>query len=353
MDFINDHSGRHILRLSTVLDAPPYVKEASVVVDDIAPLPNGAFAVSHKREFPIDTPGHVWLSYGYCKSAGVTDARLLGKLTQAGELFGISDDLKAIDAAFTNLTKKAAHARAFAVMIDFGTPDPESDNSMRKSGGIHGFYPVGDQFEVESSAVKLANDQQRIPLEVFAEGCRNLVKAAREQNVTMSFLPQRILDYGIERIAAPEIVRHAAAMRKQATGDDIYEQIAESAVQNNDGIASHEYAELWLNADRQNEYKKARHEPDAYILFNSGPTEAEIERQIESWVDIAGAPVPVTKVAAVREDTVRKWFPKEAAEKFIALIKRAASASGSELTAGFSELDAALQTAFVKRLLLS
>lgn len=352
-DFITDNSGRHILRLSTVLDAPPYVKEASIAVEDIEPLPNGAFAVSHKREFPIDTPGHVWLSYGYCKSAGVADAMLLDKLTQAGTLFGITDDLKAIDEAFATLTKKASHERAFAIKIDFGNPDPSADNSLRKSGGIHGFYPVGDQFEVESSAVKLANDQSRIPLEVFAEGCRNLVKAATDLNVRLSFLPQRILDYGVERIAAPAVVLHAAELRKRATGDDIYLQIAQSAIENPDNMSSHDYAELWVNADRQNEYKKARHEPDAFILFNSGPTVAELDRQIESWVDIAGAPVPVTKVASIREEAVRKWFPKEAAEKFVALIKRAASATGSELTAGFSEVDAALQAAFVKRLLLS
>lgn len=353
MDFINDQSGRHILRLSNVLDAPPYVKEASVMSEDVEALPNGAFAVSHKREFPIDTAGHVWLSYGYCKSAGVTDVALLGKLTQAGELFNITADLQAIDAAFAELTKSASHERAFAVQIDFGDPDPSADVAMRKSGGIHGFYPINTQFEVESSAVKLANDQSRIPLEVYAEGCRNLVKAATDLKMNLGFLPKRITDYGVERVAAPQVVTHAAEMRKAATGDDIYEQIAQSAIENTDGKSSHDYAELWINADRQNGYKQARTELDPFILFNSGPTVDELERQIEAWVDIGGAPVPVTKVASVREDAVRKWFPKEAADKFIALIKQAASATGSELTAGFSELDAALQAAFVKRLLLS
>ena len=116
---------------------------------------------------------------------------------------------------------------------------------------------------------------------------------------------------------------------------------------------AHEWAELWINADRQNGYKAAKHEPDPFLLFNSGPTMAEVDRQIESFVDIHGAPVPVTKVASVREEAVRKWFPKAAAERLIALVKQAATATGSELTAAFSDIEPAVANTFVKRLLLA
>lgn len=355
MDFVNDLSGRHLLRLSTTVDAPDYVKSASVIAEDIDPLPNGAFAVPHKREFPVDTAGHVWLSYGYCKSAGINDTTILGKLKQAASLFEITKDIEAIDAAFDQMAKSASQApnKQFAINIDFGDPDPGSDVPMRKSGGVHGFYPISTQFDIEASAVKLANDQQKIPLEVFVEGCRNLVKAATDLKVDMNFLPKRITDYGVERIADPATLMHFAEMRKAATNDPIYGEIAEAAVQNNDGLGSYEYAELWLKADHLNGYKKAKHEPDAFLLFNSGPTVEAMERQIESWVDIGGAPVPVTKVASVREETVRKCFAKETAEKLIKLVKQAASSTGSELTAAFLDLDDGVKKAFVKRVILA
>lgn len=353
MDFITDSSGRHVLRLSTLLEAPDYVKNASILAEDVAALPNGAFAVPHKREFPVDAPGHVWLSYGYCKSASITDVALMQKLRTAGEFFGIAGDMDALDAAFGNLTKKASVERQFAIHIDFGAPAPDESNPMRKSGGVHGFYPIGTAFEVESSAIKLANEQARIPLELFAEGCRALVKAASETGVAITFLPKRILEYGVERIPSPEVLEQFASLRKAATNDDIYEQIAAAASANPEGMASHEWAELWLNADRQNGYKAARHEPDPFLLFNSGPTADEIDRQIESFVDIAGAPIPVTKVASVREDSVRKWFPKAAADKLIALIKQAATVTGSELTAAFADVEPAVANTFVKRLILA
>lgn len=351
MDFLNDNSGRHVLRLSTILTAPDYVKNASILAEDVAELPNGAFALPHKREFPIDEAGHVWLSYGYAKSASVNDALLLGKLKQAGELFGIADDLQAIDDAFSSLVKKASTEREYAVQVDFGPGDETSNEPMKKAGGIRGFYPIGTGFEIESSAIKLANDQQKIPLELFADGCRNLVKAAQAKGVSLDFLPKRVTEYGVERLPSPEVIGHYAELRKQATGDDIYEQIAKAATEDPEQHASHEWAELWLNADRQNGYKVARHEPDPYLIFNSGPTVAEIERQIESWVDIAGAPVPVTKIASIREDTVRKWFSKENADRLVSLVKQAATSTGSDLTAAFRQIDQTLAVNFLKRLL--
>lgn len=333
------------------MEAPDYVKAASILPEDVANLPDGAFAIPHRREFPVDTAGHVWLSYGYCKSANIADAGLLAKLQKAAALFNIAEDLQAIDTAFSQLVKQASHTKAFAVQIDFGDPDPAATVPMRKSGGVHGFYPINSAFEVENSAVKLANDQPRIPLEVFAEGCRNLVKAARALGINAASLPKRILDYGIERVPVPDVLTHFAEMRKAATQDDIYLQIAQAAIHGDESRASHEWAELWLNADRQNGIKQARTEPDPFLIFNSGPTVEEMERQIESWVDIAGAPVPVTKIASIREESVRKWFAKDAADKLMALIKQAANATGSELTLAFQSVDKALAGAFLKRLI--
>ena len=353
MDFVNDCTGRHALRLSTLSGLPDYVKSASVCPEDMADLPDTAFALPHLREFPIDTPGHVWLSYGYCKSAGIRDDDLLARLKQAGLLLGIEKDLVAIDAEFEQMSKRACAERCYALQLDFGAPNPDVENDLRKAGGVHGFYPIDTAYAVETSAVKLANERGRIPLELFAEASRNLVKAALEHDVRLSYLPQSVLNHGIERIPSAEVLEFYAQQRKQATQDEIYEQIAKAATENVENKPAHEWAELWLNADRQNGYKQSKHEPDPFMIFNSGPTQEEMERVIESFVDIQGAPVPVTKVASIREAAVRKWFPGQVAEKLVALVKKAATAKGSALTADFADLEPAVAGTFLRKLILA
>ncbi len=334
------------------MEVPDYVKESSVHTDDVASLTPAQFGLPHRREFPLDTPGHVFLSYGYCKSAGIKTSELMEKILKAGAFFSIEADLTKIDAAFDNLTKKASEEKPYALYIDFGTAQPDAENPGIKVGGVRGFYPISSGYEVEQSALKLANERAKIPIELFAEGCRNLVKAATEHKVELRLLPRQIADYGIERIPNPEYLEKAAADRKAATGDELYEDLALTANENPEGMPAHAYAELWLSADRINGYKAAsKSEPDPFLIFNSGPTVESIERSIESWTVVGGSAVPVEKVAAIKEADLNRWFPKPIAERLGVLVKKAvAHVKGSELAAGISELEAGIQATLLKHL---
>ena len=348
MDYITESSGRHLLRLSNLLSVPDYVKEASIIEEDIIPLPAAVFGRPQFREFPLDTLGHVWLSYGYCKSAGIRETDLLAKITKAAELHGITKDLEAIDQALAQLTKKASHDQYYAITIDFGQEDPENKSASKRTGK-HGFYPLAGPFQVEESAVKMANEKSRIPLDLFVDGCRNIVKRAKELNVPTNYLPKAILEYGIERVPDDNVVKMAAAQRVEQTGDEIYNQIAEAALTNPE--SAYDYAELWLRADRQNGVKISKATMNPYQIMNSGPTVDQVDNFIESWVSIAGAPVPRVKVATMQEEVVRKSFAKEVADKLMDLIKQASKTSGADLTNAFNELEKNVQVNFMKLLL--
>lgn len=357
MDFVSDQSGRHLLRLSTLLEVPDYVKESSVEDEAIAPLTDAQFGIPHRREFPLDTPGHVYLSYGFCKSAGIQTSELMAKILKAGSFFAIDADLTKIDEAFDNLTKSASEGKEkqFALYIDFGEAKEASTNPGEKLGGVRGFYPIGSDFEVEQSAIKLANERSRIPVELFAEASRNLVKAAKEFSVPQRLLPRQVLNYGVERLPQADFLLKEAAARSATTGDTFYEEVAATAIENPEGVATHDYAELWVQADRQNGYKSAsKHDLDPFMIFNSGPTVEAMERNIESWTVVAGAAVPVEKVATVKEADLNKWFAKPVAEKLSGIVKKAVGrVKGSELAVALGELEFGLQKAFLKHLAAS
>jgi hypothetical protein len=352
MDFITDQSGRHLVRLNSLLDVPDYVKESSLSDEAIAALPNSIFGTSHRREFPLDTPGHVYLSYGFCKSAGIRTSELMEKILKAASFFAIEADLTKIDDAFNNLVKKASEEKPYALHIDFGPAQPDAENPGMKAGGVQGFYPISTPYEIEQSAVKLANERSRIPLELFCEACRNIVKAAKVAQVPSGALPRSVNLYGVERMPQPDFLEKMAAERKAITGDEIYTDIATAALEGGDDKSSHAFAELWLQADRLNGYKAAsKNEPDPFMIFNSGRTVEEAERQLESWTVLNGAAVPVEKIAALKEADVTKWYAKPIAEKIVGIAKRAAERiKGSELAVAIGELEAGIQASLHRRL---
>lgn len=335
-----------------MLDVPDYVKESSISDESVESLPDSIFGISHRREFPLDTPGHVFLSYGFCKSAGIRTSELMEKILKAASFFTIEADLTKIDDAFNSLVKKAAEEKPYALNIDFGPPQPDAENPGIKAGGVHGFYPIGTAFEIEQSAVKVANEKSRIPLELFSEACRNIVNAAKAASIPFNILPRRVTEYGVERMPQPDFLEKMALERKTATGDDLYVDIATSAIEGIDDKTSNDFAELWLQADRLNGYKAAsKNEPDPFQIFNSGVTVEEANNHLESWTVVNGAAVPVSKVASLKAADVTKWYPKPIADSILGIVKKAADRiKGSELTVEIGALAGNVQASLLRRL---
>lgn len=327
MDFLTDRSGRHLVRLETVMTVPDFVKNATVDAESVAGLGDHIFADPVRREFPLDNAGHTFLSYAYCKSASVSNTLLLDRIKKAAQRHGITSELQSIDAAFDGLQKQAATSIAFAVQIDFGAGDPNSDHPHIKSGGVKGFYPINSTEEIENSSRQIANDRSRIPLPVFVEGCQAIVKAASEFHMSDHQLPKVVLQYGLERMPNHEYVEHEAELRRKLTGDDIYGEIAKSAAENAENRPMSDYVALWAEADNQHGLDYTRSVVDPWFIFNSGPVKSTYDTQINQWLLIQNVAVPRAALARLPEEEVRKRFNKEASEKVLAAVK---SASGSD-----------------------
>lgn len=349
MDYVNDHSGRHLLRLDkSGADVPDFVKQASVDEDAVAGLPSHVFADPVRREFPLDCPGHAYLAYAYCKSACVQDAKVLNRVKEAMRLFGLTEHQVKLDVALDIPAEKSASTRRFACQLDFGDPDPTAEFSAKKQGGIQGFYPINSTDEVEASAIKLSNHKNRIPLPLFVEGARAVVKAAHDFGMPLRMIPTTILSYGEMRNPNLTVLEQEAEKRATKTGDDIYLDLYKTASADPENLSSDAYAELWYMADRKNSVSYYDRTMDPYLIFGSGEKVASADEAINNWTVIGKAPVPLRAVANLQEPTIRKSFSKAAADTLMAIVKQASTSRGPDITQSIARLDQRLQNALLR-----
>ena len=349
MDHIKDQSGRHLLYLDTICAVPDYVKSASVSAEETEQLGDHAFANPSTREFPLHTPAHVYLSHGYCKSAGVKQAAILNRIRAAATKFSISGDLDALDVAMSSQVKSAHVKSACAVEIDFGPGEESAANVLVKQGGVHGFYPINTPFEIEESAVKLANHKAQMPLSTFVAGCKAIYKAASVNNVAPQNLPRTVVAYGQDRMPSFEHLEFEAEQRMQLTGDTMYGEISKSASANADKEPVESYRSLWYELDAIHDLKYGRSVPDPFIAFNTGMDKAAYEAELDTLAVIADSPVPLTAIAKVSDETLVRQFPKEAAIALGAIVKASrVEGSGPSVIGLLGAIEEPLQKAFLK-----
>lgn len=336
MDFITDESGRHIKRIDSVIAVPEFVKNCSVDPDATASLARTQFANPSQREFPIDEPGHVYLSYAYLKSAKIHAPNVETRIKRAAALFGIADELPKIDAALEAATVKSASAPAepqFALtFLD------DSDGTEKQAN----YFPINSAEEVVDSAKSLCDHKHRVPLPLFVEASRNLVKAAADHGVGRREIPKLVWEYGEERLVDLEHVKFAAEQRQKHTGDDVYADLAKIANETDQPID--DVVDAWFKADVQNGVVYDHHTTDPYQIFYSGITKAAAEQYAAKLVLLGNSPVPFTVLAKLPEGAIKKAFPGPVATKALELVKSAATVtSGAELDSVIATFDPAVQ----------
>jgi len=163
MDQVQDTNQRELYQLSTVLDFPEFVKQASQpTTSDVAGLPSRAFADQTNRRFPFHDRANTWLSMAYfSKCAG---------------------DYSAQD--------RAVVARNLATAAHMWKIDLPTMRPMEKqaSTGIRIQYRIGDQTHDEATVttadelLKVAQDAidspQRYPWQMRRDVCRQALNAA-------------------------------------------------------------------------------------------------------------------------------------------------------------------------------
>jgi hypothetical protein len=346
MDFLSDQSGRHLLRINNTVTVPDYVKQANVDAEAVAELPITCFADQAHNEFPINTPAHAFLSYAYCKSAGIVNPLIVARIKKAGAKLGITGDLEKIDAAFGH--KKQAsivNERKFAISIDFEDGNEKQACALK---GIQNFYPINDAGEIQTSAIELDNDKGRIPLPLYVQGAREIMKAASAAKMEDRLLPDRIRQYGVEHFPDFDYVNQEAERRVSITGDTVYDDIAKTAAVNAEFKEMDDYAKLWELADARNGITCSRSLPDPYRIFNSGLNKQAYADGLDQHIVLGGAVVPIAAIAQIDTTKVQQRFPKAAAADILELVKSAAKTATDDATVLAASLSGSVQKALLR-----
>ena len=341
MDFINDQSCRHLNRLQSLVEAPEFVKKSSVDQEAVKGLKAHQFADPFNREFPIDEPGHVYLSHAYMKSANIQSSEIEARIEKAAKIFGIEAELAKLDEAFNEPKQASADEPAFAI-------------SFEKSGSVQNFYPLNSQEQVIQACTNMSRDSHNIPLPLYVDGCTNIVKAAKTLGLPLSQVPRAIREYGEERLTDIEHVKFAALQRHSLTKDEVYLELAKSAAED-DGRDMDQYADLWFQADIQNGVKYAKTATgefeDPYRIFRSGVTKEAADRYLDGFCLVADVAVPVRELAGLDEAVIVKNFPAKSASAITEIIKQARHGSGAEVDMNIGQLDPDTQKALLAQLL--
>jgi hypothetical protein len=310
-------------------ELPEYVKQASVDEEEIAKLPGHLFADTAAREFPLDNPGHVFLSYAYIKSSGVNKPEISRKVKRAATLFKLERDLETLDTLFG--PRKEASAREVETAI-----------TLDADGKLLQFYPVNTVMEVEDSIQKIGCEKHRLPLILWVEGCRGICKAAKTLGMADSQIPQSIRDYGTERVVDTEHVKWAAEQRVKLTGDGVYRDIAE-LIENGDEGDMQKYAEIFYQNDLQHDVRYGGGIEDPWQIIYSGTTKEAADRYLDEYFMLADTPVPVSEFAQLSKTALEKKFAKAQGNDLIELVKVASEKGGAWLEKEFASKDSALQ----------
>ena len=342
MDFVKDNNPKYLKHAESMLgEFPEYVKNAydKDKLKSLDDLSASSFANPLKREFPMDSAEHTFLSYAYCKSASITNPVILEKLTKAARIHEI--DLSALDEVFmTKSASKEEVAKHFALSIDAG----------EANGGVRYYYPITDGLKIEKSARDLAEDYDKIPLEAFRHAALNIVKAAKANDV-YDTLPDRVRYTGAHREFNYKYACQAVRQRERALGEEaasIYGDIVKSASVDVEHVNN--YVDLFLDMDRINGIKYASHMIDPYEAFFSGHDIDELEKTANAYVVVYEAPIPLGEFTKLARETIKKDFAATDSELLLETVKVAEEQGGIAASEKIIQFPKQLQRQFLESL---
>lgn len=329
MDYVRDQNPRPLYRVDALAGTPDYVTQAEVITPEhTQKLASVAFADHGRREFPCFDKASTYLSYAYLRGAGRSDPALETRIKQAGQVFGISEDLEKIDAALA--TEKSASAPEPRFALPAGSVKEANFN----------LYPINSREEIESSGHQLLHDRSRMPVHAFRTAASALVKAAAEHPGTQ--LPEKVHAAGVARFPNFEFAAQVAGNRKfvvkSAEALELYAELVKSA-HASDETEAVKFATLWTELDSQFGVKYANGIVDPWAAIFSGPTVEEVEKMASTFAFVAGTPVPLATLQAIPEEKLTQSFSTKTAGLLVATRTK----SAAELTSLVSAWDRPVQ----------
>jgi hypothetical protein len=342
MDFVKDNNPKYLKHAESMLGSfPEYVKSAydRNKVETVDSLSSSAFANPSSREFPLDTKENTFLSYAYYKAAGVDDAKVAGKIKTAATRYGV--DLEELDSKYAvPAVSDDTLVEKFAVAID-----------TNSNAGVKFYYPTHNRLAIEKSARDLAEDFDRIPLTVFRHAALNIVKAAKQNDIDASSLPDRIRFTGAHREFNHKFASQAVRQREQKLGvgaADVYKEIVKSASVDVEHV--NDYVNLFLEMDELHGVKYAANMLNPYEAFFSGHDIDELEKTANAYVVIYEAPIPLEEFTKLASETINKNFAFEEKEMLLDVVKTASDTGGIAASGKIVQFPKELQKRFLHSL---
>lgn len=204
MDSIRDNSRRTLIMVTSMVRVPDYVSNHSPVdTEDAVKLAASQFADMATRMFPIDSPASTWLSNAYFHinrgRLAVKEATadiILGRINEAGQIYGIEKDLKEVTDQLSVMAKEAS-----ADSDDANYGWIVKDASGRTTGRR---YFIGDADGVRKAANYFATYRDKYPFQLRKSIAGFILKKASQHSVLLESLPglvQREAGMGVPNIA--------------------------------------------------------------------------------------------------------------------------------------------------------
>lgn len=261
--------------------AADFVKTASIDEEKAAALPDTAFAWPDRRMFPIDTPQNTVMSWLYREKCAAVPAEVDANLRKAVDVYGVNSVLE---------QEKKAAAPAPA-------PVSEEDWLLPK----HHRLRVKTAEDVKVAERLLLEQYPRLSIEDRAEGFTNLVKKARDLNVSLEPATHRMAGM---TVCTTKIAQDFIEARRCATKEPLFQQAYEKLaaafppgeISDRDELleAANAVAKLDKLAGLERFYDKKLPDP-IRTVFNT-------DKLAEESLDIAGRAIPLSKLAALPPD---------------------------------------------------
>jgi len=334
-DYLRDQNPKSIIYVDDQGLTPAYVKQAAYpTLETTKNVHDNVFAYPGSRLLPLHTKEATFLSAAYFYGEQVKDDLAECKIKRAAAAFEIEEDVHKVKDLFNQVLSKSASQTAatpYALTVE-----------MSKSAGEQSFYPLGNAAELEASADQMSKDyhEGRLPLELYFDASRALVKAAKDLSVPSTKIPRSINQLGTPRVPDFEYATENLHLRKAAgyiTAEqhDLYKEILQGASHEYDSLptfsekdeAMTKWAEAILEVDRMHGLDKlyGKQVKDAYSMLFSGPSYQEIEKAAGETLFVADQPLPLGALRAIPEKDISVRFTKPEAEKIHSWQKSASA----------------------------
>jgi hypothetical protein len=277
-----------------------------------------AFADTANREYPLTDRGLVFFGAIHYRGRGGNDPQIVERFEKAAAAHGLTAELAAYEPFFSQSVKSASADEPAVVRCAL---------RVKSASGVVEAYPLTCQEDIAPAAANACTDflAGRLPLPLFGQAAREVVKAASEYGV--GGLPKSIYEAGI--LCLPDMDQTNRHLPKDAPAEllEAYGKIAEAAQHASDDERDI-LAEAWDRLDGALSRQRPRDQGTPYgVLWGGAPRELVVKAAREfALFDKLGAHtlVPRAVVASINMERASQHLRSADSDILGRVVKQAA-----------------------------